>query len=89
MIDIFSWLCNVNNVMLVASFVELIILRIHNETDIYFSCSRKLFCKMPNQKNKEQSLFKSLWKWTLGVSMWKWVLESELEGNTDNTGNLK
>ena len=25
----------------------------------------------------------------LGVSMWKWVLASELEGNTDNTRNLK
>ena len=25
----------------------------------------------------------------LGVSMWKWVLASELEGNTDNSRDLK
>ena len=42
------------------------------------------------------SLFLFVWrlestttKSLLGVSMWKWVLASELEGNTDNTRNLK
>ena len=32
MIDIFSWLCNVNDVMLVASFVELTTIKFNTST---------------------------------------------------------
>ena len=60
----------------------------------YHICPRAFFLrdavreteKYANAKQKNMQMFVII---ILGVSMWKWVLASELEGNTDNTRNLK